>query len=66
VRDGFGFDPTTGLPIAGQANIIPSARLNQLSLNYLALYPVVTTPGGGNYSTNALGIRTVRPASCAE
>src|SRR6202022_3651526 len=24
VRDGFGFDPTTGLPIAGSANIIPS------------------------------------------
>ncbi|HWO31074.1 MAG TPA: carboxypeptidase-like regulatory domain-containing protein, partial [Candidatus Acidoferrum sp.] len=23
VRDGYGFDPTTGLPIAGQANIIP-------------------------------------------
>jgi hypothetical protein len=24
VRDGYGFDSTTGLPIAGQANIIPS------------------------------------------
>ena len=24
VRDGYGFDPTTGLPIAGQANIIPA------------------------------------------
>jgi|SwirhisoilCB1_FD_contig_61_2673350_length_3824_multi_6_in_0_out_0_1 hypothetical protein len=24
VRDGYGFDPVTGLPIAGQANIIPS------------------------------------------
>jgi hypothetical protein len=24
VRDGYGFDATTGLPIAGQANIIPS------------------------------------------
>jgi hypothetical protein len=24
VRDGYGFDPTTGLPIPGQANIIPS------------------------------------------
>ncbi len=24
VRDGYGFDTTTGLPIAGQANIIPS------------------------------------------
>ena len=27
VRDGFGFDSTTGLPIAGQANIIPSQYL---------------------------------------
>jgi hypothetical protein len=24
VRDGYGFDPVTGLPIAGQANVIPS------------------------------------------
>ncbi|GAC1661183.1 MAG: hypothetical protein NVS9B4_13100 [Candidatus Acidiferrum sp.] len=24
VRDGYGFDPTTGLPIAGQANVIPA------------------------------------------
>ncbi len=24
VRDGYGFDPTTGAPIAGQANIIPA------------------------------------------
>ena len=55
VRDGFGFDATTGLPIAGQANIIPSGRLNQLGLNFAALYPVVTTPGGGNYSVNAPG-----------
>jgi len=55
VRDGFGFDPTTGLPIDGQANIIPAASLNQLGLNFAALYPVVTTPGGGNYSVNAPG-----------
>jgi len=25
VRDGYGFDPTTGAPIAGQANIIPQS-----------------------------------------
>jgi len=24
VRDGYGFDPTTGQPIAGQANVIPA------------------------------------------
>ena len=58
VRDGFGFDPTTGLPIAGQANIIPGG-MSQLGLNYAALYPAVTTPGGGNYSVNALGTHQV-------
>src|SRR5262249_40224590 len=55
VRDGFGFDPTTGLPIPGQANIIPSGRLNQLGLNFAALYPVVSTTGGNNYSVNSPG-----------
>src|SRR5581483_4460688 len=59
VRDGFGFDPTTGLPITGQANIIPAGSLNQLGLNYAALYPVVTTPGGNNYVVNALGTHRV-------
>ncbi len=58
VRDGFGFDTTTGLPIAGQANIIPGG-MSQLGLNYAALYPVVATPGGDNYSVNALGTNQV-------
>ncbi len=59
VRNGFGFDPTTGLPIPGKANIIPSGRMSQLGLNYAALYPVVTTPAGGNYSVNAPGTNQV-------
>ena len=51
-RNGFGFDPTTGLPIAGQANIIPAASLNNLGLNYAALYPAPNQPGpNGDYST---------------
>jgi hypothetical protein len=58
LRDGFGFDVTTGQPIQGQANIIPGG-MSQLGLNYAALYPVVTTPGGGNYSVNALGTNRV-------
>ncbi len=58
VRDGFGFDTTTGLPIAGQANIIPGG-MSPLGLNYAALYPAVTTPGGGNYIVNALGTHSV-------
>lgn len=58
VRDGFGFDPVTGLPINGQANIIPGG-MSQLGLNFAALYPVVTTPGGGNFSVNAPGTNKV-------
>lgn len=58
VRDGFGFDVATGLPINGQANIIPGG-MSQLGLNYAALFPVVTTPGGGNYSVNAPGTNRV-------
>ncbi|HXW88963.1 MAG TPA: TonB-dependent receptor, partial [Terriglobales bacterium] len=54
VRDGFGFDPSTGLPIPGKANIIPGG-MSQLGLNYAALYPTVSAPGGNNYSVNAPG-----------
>ncbi|MGA8443372.1 MAG: TonB-dependent receptor, partial [Candidatus Sulfotelmatobacter sp.] len=58
VRDGFGFDPTTGLPITGAANII-SGGMSQLGLNYAALYPTVAAPGGNNYSVNAPGSNQV-------
>ena len=58
VRDGFGFDTTTGLPIAGQANIIPGG-MSQLGLNYTALYPVVATAGGNNYTVNAPGTHRI-------
>ena len=52
VRNGFGFDPNTGLPIAGQANIIPAGSLNTLGLNYAALYPAMNQAGpNGDYST---------------
>jgi hypothetical protein len=37
VRDGFGFDPTTGLPIPGQANIIPTARFSTVASRISAL-----------------------------
>jgi hypothetical protein len=52
VRDGFGFDTTTGLPILGQANIIPAGSRNSLGLNYAALYPAPNQPGtNGDYTT---------------
>jgi hypothetical protein len=63
VRDGFGFDTTTGQPIAKQANIIPAGSLNSLGLNYAALYPApnqAPTLNNGygtfnNYVVNAPG-----------
>lgn len=54
VRDGFGFDPVTGLP-GPQANIITSG-FSQLGLNYAALYPAPNLPGtANNYTVNAPG-----------
>ncbi|MGB8064482.1 MAG: TonB-dependent receptor [Candidatus Sulfotelmatobacter sp.] len=50
-RNGFGFD-AAGMPIAGQANIIPAGSLNTLGLAYAALYPSPNQPGpNGDYST---------------
>ena len=57
VRQGFGFDCNNN-PIAGQANIIPGG-MSQLGLNYAALFPVVATPGGNNYTVNAPGTHRV-------
>ena len=37
VRTGFGFDATTGLPIAGQANIIPADRMSTVASRISAL-----------------------------
>jgi len=54
VRDGFGFDPVTGLP-GPQANIITSG-LSPLGLAYAALYPAPNLPGtANNYVVNAPG-----------
>jgi len=57
VRNGFGFDPVTGLPISGKANVIPTADINTISQNYANLYPDPTVPGAlaSNYVINAPG-----------
>ena len=56
VRNGFGFDPITGQPIPGKANIIPAADLNTVGKNYAALYPAPNLPGtANNYLVNAPG-----------
>ncbi len=56
VRDGYGFDPSSGQPIQGQANII-NGGLTSLGLNYAALYPAPNIAGSfaNNYRVNALG-----------
>jgi hypothetical protein len=55
VRDGFGFDPVTGIP-GPQANIIPAGSINSLGLAYAALYPAPNLPGtANNYVVNAPG-----------
>jgi Carboxypeptidase regulatory-like domain len=53
VRDGFGFDPTTGLPTA-TANMIPQGSMSQLAQNVLALYPepTLTNVLANNYDVN--------------
>ncbi|HXH48281.1 MAG TPA: carboxypeptidase regulatory-like domain-containing protein [Terriglobia bacterium] len=53
VRNGFGFDPTTGAP-TGTANMIPAGSMSQLALNVLQLYPNPTSNNvqGNNYVVN--------------
>ncbi len=57
VRDGFGFDPTTGVPISGSANVIPANRLDRVSSAVAALYPAANVAGAraNNYIVNAPG-----------
>src|SRR5438477_2905880 len=67
VRDGYGFDPTTGLPIAGQANIIPA---NDPLRSPLAAFTIPNIPaldrnqlqangfGGSSDDNNKINVRT--------
>lgn len=52
VRDGYGFDPTTGLPIAGQANIIPATDPLR-SLIAAKLAPLIPAPDQAGLVHNA-------------
>ncbi len=45
LRDGFGFNPATGAPIAGSANIIPSNRIDPLAAKIFSYFPNPTAPG---------------------
>jgi hypothetical protein len=67
VRDGYGFDPTTGLPIPGQANVIPA---NDPLRSSLAAFVVPNIPsldrnalrqngfGGNSDDNNKINVRT--------
>src|SRR6267154_3729603 len=53
VMDGFGFDPVTGLPIAGQANIVPTGRFDPRAAAILNFYPLPNQSGSDfNYAVN--------------
>jgi hypothetical protein len=53
VRDGFGFDPVTGLPIPGLANIIPQDVIDTVGQNIAKFYPEPTsTDTTSNYLAN--------------
>ena len=67
VRDGYGFDPVTGLPIAGQANIVPA---NDPLRSSLAAFVIPNIPnldrnalrqngfGGNSDDNNKINVRT--------
>src|SRR6266852_9597775 len=48
--DGFGFDPVTGLPIPGQANIVPTSRFDPRAPAILKFYPLPIQGGVDNFA----------------
>jgi Carboxypeptidase regulatory-like domain len=54
VQDGFGFDPVTGFPIAGKANIVPSNRFDSRVAAILPFYPLPNVGGVNNFAKNNL------------
>jgi len=61
VRDGFGFDPVTGLPISGQANIIPSSRFDPRAAPFLQFYPLPNQGGPDNFASRNWAVTTPNP-----
>lgn len=63
VRDGYGFDPTTGLPIAGQANIIPAGDpfRSKIAAQLAALIPPPDAPGIVNNAFEPSGNKYITP-----
>ena len=63
VRTGFGFDPTTGLPIAGQANIIPAndPLRSQIAAKLVPLIPPPDIAGLVHNAFAPSGNKYIRP-----
>ena len=63
VRDGYGFDPVTGLPIAGAANIIPAndPLRSGIASKLAALIPAPDRPGLTNNSFVPSGNKYINP-----
>jgi carboxypeptidase family protein len=59
LRDAFGFDPVSGIPIPGQANHIPSNRFDGVAKNILPLFPEPNRPGISNFLSQAVNINRV-------
>ncbi len=45
IRDAFGFNNVTGLPIAGMANIIPASRIDPVAAKIFTYFPDPVLPG---------------------
>lgn len=45
IRDGFGFNPVSGAPIAGAANVIPSGRISPVAAKIFSYFPNPSLPG---------------------
>jgi Carboxypeptidase regulatory-like domain len=63
VRDGYGFDPVTGLPIAGQANIIPAndPLRSAIAAKLAALIPPPDRPGLVHNAFQPSGNKYINP-----
>jgi len=53
VRDGFGFDLLTGLPITGDANVIPSGRFSSVSSKIVDIFRTSYAPMGPGLVNNS-------------
>ncbi len=62
-RDGYGFNPVTGLPIAGAANIIPASDplLSSIAAKLVPLFPAPDRPGLNGNSFAPSGNKYINP-----